>query len=55
MSRERALEHKAKGNEFFKNQEFAKAIEAFSEAIEEDPTDHVFFSNRSACYASLEK
>jgi hypothetical protein len=31
------------------------AIKEFTTAIENDPTDHVFFSNRSASYASLKQ
>ena len=34
---------------------YKEAIKHFSEAIKHDPSDHVFFSNRSACYASLEE
>mmetsp|Transcript_96606 Transcript_96606/g.201906 ORF Transcript_96606/g.201906 Transcript_96606/m.201906 type:complete len:611 (-) Transcript_96606:110-1942(-) len=55
VNKEKAAEHKAKGNIDFQAKRFAEAIEHFTEAIKEDPTDHVFFSNRSACYASLEK
>jgi len=51
----KAAEAKALGNEAFKAQDFKTAITHFTEAIKHDPTDHVFFSNRSACYASLEK
>lgn len=32
---------------------YEDAVNAFSLAILEDPTDHVFLSNRSACFASL--
>lgn len=53
MSREKALEHKAKGNEEFQKQNFAEAEKHFTNAISEDPSDHVFYSNRSGCYASL--
>ena len=53
MTREKALEHKALGNTAFSAQNFEEAIKHFSAAINEDPTDHVFFSNRSACYSSL--
>ena len=55
MSREKALEFKALGNKEFSAGNFAEGIEHFTKAIEQDPTDHVFFSNRSACYASLSK
>lgn len=48
-----ALEHKAKGNAFFKAQQWQQAIDEFSKAIELDDTQHVFFSNRSACNAGL--
>lgn len=50
-----ASEAKAKGNAAFQAKDFKEAIKHFTEAIKHDPTDHVFFSNRSACYASLEK
>lgn len=50
-----AAEAKAKGNAAFQAKDFKEAIKHFTEAIKHDPTDHVFFSNRSACYASLEK
>eukprot|EP00398_MALV-I-01_sp_L67-1_P000484 gene484-491_t len=55
MSKEIAAEHKKKGNEFFVKKDFEPAIAEFTKAIENDPTDHVFYSNRSACYARLEK
>lgn len=32
---------------------YEDAINHFSLAILEDPLDHVFYSNRSACFASL--
>jgi len=51
----KAAEAKAKGNAAFQAKDFAEAIKHFTEAISHDSTDHVFFSNRSACYASLEK
>lgn len=53
MSRELALEAKSRGNAAFSKGAYQEAISAFSEAIQHDPSDHVFFSNRSACYAGL--
>lgn len=53
--KEKALEAKAKGNAAFQAKNYQEAIKHFTEAIGFDPTDHVFFSNRSACYASLEQ
>mmetsp|Transcript_24633 Transcript_24633/g.47908 ORF Transcript_24633/g.47908 Transcript_24633/m.47908 type:complete len:469 (+) Transcript_24633:32-1438(+) len=47
--------HKAQGNEFFRNDRFAKALECYTKAIELDPKQGALYSNRSACYAELEK
>lgn len=52
-NREIALEFKKKGNAAFKQKKFKEAIEFYSQAIENDPTDHVFFSNRSGSFTSL--
>jgi len=54
-SREQAAAAKVKGNAAFSAKRYEEAIGHFSEAIKHDPAGHVFFSNRSACYASLEK
>jgi stress-induced-phosphoprotein 1 len=51
----KVAETKAKGNAAFKAQNYEEAIRHFTEAIKLDSSDHVFFSNRSACYASLNK
>lgn len=51
----KAQEAKALGNTSFQAKDFKEAIKHFTEAIKHDPTDHVFFSNRSACFASLEQ
>lgn len=49
-----AEEYKAQGNKHFAAKEFDKAIEQFSLAIDaSDAPNHVLYSNRSACYASL--
>lgn len=44
---------KAKGNECFKAKDYPKAIEFYTQAIELDPTNHSYYSNRSASYAGL--
>ncbi|KAH0613497.1 uncharacterized protein H6S33_005383 [Morchella sextelata] len=44
---------KAEGNAAFAAKDFDKAISLFTQAIEVDPSNHVLYSNRSACYASL--
>lgn len=43
---------KEKGNNFLQAKQFDDAIQAYTEAINLDPKDHVFFSNRSAAYLS---
>ncbi|KAF9925617.1 Hsp90 cochaperone [Linnemannia zychae] len=48
-----AEEFKAQGNKSFLAKDYPAAIESFTKAIELDPTNHVLYSNRSACYASL--
>lgn len=50
-----ALEEKALGNTAFQAQKFEDALKHFTKAIELDSTDHVFFSNRSGAYASLNR
>lgn len=42
-----------KGNEFFKNKDYENAIKWYGEAIEIDPTNHTYYSNRSASHAGL--
>ncbi|KAI9672348.1 MAG: Hsp90 cochaperone [Caeruleum heppii] len=44
---------KAEGNKAFAEKKFDEAIEAFSKAIEIEPTNHVLYSNRSGAFASL--
>ena len=50
-----ALKFKTLGNDAFTAGKFAEGVEHFTAAIKADATDHVFYSNRSACYASLNK
>jgi stress-induced-phosphoprotein 1 len=52
---EKQLAQQAKdlGNKAFAEKRYQEAIDHFTRAIELDSSDHVFFSNRSASYASL--
>ncbi len=43
------------GNEAFGKKEYETAIKHYTEAINLDPENATFYSNRSACYASLKK
>jgi len=46
---------KSEGNTFFKNKSYPEAIAKYTEAIALDQNDVTFYSNRSACYAALER
>jgi len=46
-------EKRVAGNEAFKENRFEDAIKFYSEGIELDPSNHVLYSNRSACYSNL--
>lgn len=48
-----ADELKAKGNAAFSAGKHDEAVTYFTQAIEQDPSNHVLYSNRSAAYASL--
>lgn len=50
---EKAAACKAKGNAALAEGKFAEAVEAYTEAIAIDATNHVFYSNRSAAYLSM--
>ena len=50
---ETAMKHKALGNDDFKVSDFAAAARHFSDALAFDHTDHVLYSNRSACHAAM--
>lgn len=47
------LEFKAKGNEFFKKGQYEEAITWYSKAIEKEPSNHAYYSNRSAAKTGM--
>ena len=51
----KAVGFKEKGNEFYKKKKYNEAIEAYTEGLSIDPTNHVLYSNRSACYHALQQ
>ncbi len=44
---------RAQGNEFFAKNDFTEAVKWYTKAIEAYPQGHVYYSNRCACYTSL--
>mmetsp|Transcript_49323 Transcript_49323/g.139644 ORF Transcript_49323/g.139644 Transcript_49323/m.139644 type:complete len:255 (-) Transcript_49323:360-1124(-) len=46
---------KKEGNDAFAKKEYEAAIGFYSEAIELDPQNHIYYSNRSLCYAESGK
>jgi len=53
LDKGKSLEHKEKGNEYFKNSKWVEALTEYSEAIKRDPTNPSLYSNRAACYTKL--
>ncbi|KAM7448655.1 Stress-induced-phosphoprotein 1 [Porites harrisoni] len=51
----RAAKLKDQGNTHLQAGDLAKAVECYTEAISLDPSNHVFYSNRSAAYAKDKK
>ncbi|KAH8722516.1 hypothetical protein GQ44DRAFT_711917 [Phaeosphaeriaceae sp. PMI808] len=50
-----AEEYKAAGNKFFKIKDYPAAIREYSKAIEADPTNATYYSNRAAAYISANR
>lgn len=50
---DQAAQFKAKGNEFFKAKDYATAIEWYSKAVDADPQNRVYYSNRAAAYTAM--
>lgn len=55
MSKEQAISLKDEGNAFLKQHKYADAISKYSAAIELDPKNAIFFSNRAQAHISLEE
>jgi stress-induced-phosphoprotein 1 len=48
-----AEEHRQKGNEYFKNNEYPKALKEYEEGLKRDPKCVAILSNRCATYIKL--
>ena len=53
MSAADAPGFKAKGNEYFKAKDYPNAIEWYTKAVNADPQNRVYYSNRSAAYTAM--
>jgi ankyrin repeat protein len=51
----RAQDIKKEGNQHYVKKEWQLAIDFYTKAIDADPTDAAFYSNRSACYMQLKQ
>ena len=52
---EQADRYKSQGNAALQSSQFAEAVELYSKAIALEPSNAVYFSNRAAAYASLQR
>ncbi|XP_021904209.1 ankyrin-1 [Carica papaya] len=52
-AKKKAVEAKSRGHEAFERKDYHMAIDAYTQAIDLDPTDATFFSNRSLCWLRL--
>ncbi|CAB4476156.1 uncharacterized protein OCT59_018193 [Rhizophagus irregularis] len=55
MSVERAESHKVKGNTYFSKKDYDSATREYSEAINLNPRNVVYYTNRALCYLRLKK
>ncbi|KAL3829862.1 hypothetical protein ACJIZ3_018664 [Penstemon smallii] len=52
-AKKKAAEAKARGHEAFKRKDYMTAIDAYTQAIDFDPTDGTLLSNRSVCWIRI--
>ena len=53
MNTNQAIRYKQEGNTAYKNRDYAKALNLYSKAIQYDPNDPNFYSNKALCYFNL--
>lgn len=54
IDKEKAEKFKEEGNQAFKEQNFTKATELYTKAIENNPDNHIYYGNRSFAYIKSE-
>ncbi|KAL2461026.1 Ankyrin repeat family protein [Abeliophyllum distichum] len=52
-AKKKAAEAKARGDDAFKRKDYMTAVDAYTQAVDFDPTDATLFSNRSLCWLRL--
>ncbi|KAG7030314.1 Ankyrin repeat and SOCS box protein 3 [Cucurbita argyrosperma subsp. argyrosperma] len=52
-AKKKAAEAKSRGDDAFNTKDFQTAVDAYTQAIDLDPTDGTLFSNRSLCWIRL--
>ncbi|KAJ4955154.1 hypothetical protein NE237_011937 [Protea cynaroides] len=52
-AKQKALEAKSRGDDAFKRKDYLMAVDAYTQAIDLDPTDGTLLSNRSLCWIRL--
>ena len=55
MEQAKTSSNKDYGNAAFKNKEYIKAIDYYTAAIKETPTDHTIFGNRAAAFQNIKE
>jgi len=55
VDKKKAAEAKDKGNKFFLAKQYSQAVEWYTKAVQADPTDSAFYSNRAAAYMGMNK
>jgi len=55
VDKKKAAEAKDKGNKFFLAKQYSQAVEWYTKAVQADPTDSAFYSNRAAAYMGENK
>lgn len=52
-SKDKAIIHKEEGNNHYKNGNYDLALKSFNIAIDLDPSNEIFYCNRSMCYSAM--